>query len=79
MKRNMLRLLISVTIMLAAGLVAFAQTSSISGVVSDPQGAVVAGATITIKSNSTGAEFKVTTGSTGFYNVPAHLVLVCTL
>ncbi len=67
----MLRLLISVTIMLAAGLVAFAQTSSISGVVSDPQGAVVAGATVTIKSNSTGAEFKVTTGSTGFYNVPA--------
>src|SRR5687767_12681069 len=43
-------------------------TGSLSGVVADPTGAVVAGATVTIKHNETGDERSVTTNSSGLYN-----------
>ncbi|MBK7600742.1 MAG: carboxypeptidase regulatory-like domain-containing protein [Acidobacteria bacterium] len=61
----MLRLLISVTIMLAAGLVAFAQTLVYLRSLYRTAGCSGRRATITIKSNSTGAEFKVVTSGSG--------------
>jgi hypothetical protein len=49
----------------------FAQTETgqISGKVTDPTGAVVAGASVTIKSPSTGLTRSVTTSGEGLYNV----------
>lgn len=46
-----------------------AETGQISGRVLDPNGAVVAGATVTVKSVGTGAERTTTTTDEGFYTV----------
>jgi Carboxypeptidase regulatory-like domain len=52
--------------------IAFGQvTSSISGAVTDPNGAVVAGATVTVKNVASGSEFKTVTSNQGTYNVPS--------
>lgn len=50
---------------------AFAQTptGSIEGVVTDPQGNVVAGATVTATDSATGRVLTVTTGADGTYSV----------
>jgi hypothetical protein len=49
---------------------AFGQvTSSLSGAVTDPTGAVVAGATVTVKSAASGSEFKTITSNQGTYNI----------
>ena len=50
---------------------AFAQTEtgSIIGTVTDPQGAVVAGAKVTVTNNGTGAERSTMTNSNGLYSV----------
>jgi hypothetical protein len=45
-------------------------TGGISGTVTDPSGAVVPNATLTLKSNATGESQTTTTGSTGLYNFP---------
>jgi hypothetical protein len=45
-------------------------TGGISGTVTDPSGAVVPDASLTLKSNSTGETQTTTTGSTGLYNFP---------
>ncbi len=51
---------------------AFAQSdnASISGIVKDPSGAVVTGATVTVTNESIGFERKTTTNESGFYTVP---------
>ncbi len=50
----------------------FSQTTgSLSGTVTDPQGAVVAGATVTAKNSATGAEATGTTNDNGVFNFPA--------
>ncbi len=46
-------------------------TSSLSGTVMDPNGAVVSGAIIMVKSVATGAEFKATSSGSGAYTVPS--------
>jgi hypothetical protein len=46
-------------------------TAPIAGAVTDPTGAVVAGATVTIKNEATGAEFQAATASNGTFTVPA--------
>lgn len=46
-------------------------TGSISGAVTDPTGAVVAGASVVVKNNATGAEDTLTTSDNGTFNVPA--------
>src|SRR5215813_13074501 len=52
--------------------IAFGQvTSSLSGAVTDPNGAVVAGATVTVKNAASGSEFKTVTSNQGTYNVPS--------
>jgi len=51
---------------------AFGQvTSSLSGAVTDPTGAVVAGATVIVKNAASGSEFKTVTSNQGTYNVPS--------
>ena len=45
-------------------------TGGISGTVTDPSGAVVPTATVTLKSNSTGETQQTATSSTGLYNFP---------
>src|SRR5262245_28711224 len=55
-----------------ASAMAFGQvTSSLSGTVTDPDGAVVSGATVVVKNDDTGAEFRATTSSNGTYTVPS--------
>lgn len=46
-------------------------SGSISGVVTDPQGAVVAGAQVTIKNQGTGATQTVLSSSSGLYSAPS--------
>lgn len=46
-------------------------TSSITGVVVDVSGGVIPGATITVKSERTGAEFSAVSNSQGAFTVPA--------
>jgi hypothetical protein len=46
-------------------------TGSVAGTISDPTGAVVTGANITVKNNATTQEFTATTADNGTFNVPA--------
>lgn len=53
-------------------------TGSISGTVLDPKGAVVAGATVVVKSNATNQEYTTQTSGDGTFNVPALVAGVYT-
>jgi len=53
-----------------ASLLAQSDLSSISGTISDPSGAVVSGAAVTLTSESTSAEHKTTTNRSGYYTIP---------
>jgi hypothetical protein len=46
-------------------------TGSLSGTVTDPKGAVVAGATVVVKNNATGAQFTTQTNNEGAFRVPS--------
>ena len=48
-----------------------ATTSSLSGSVTDPTGAVVASAVVTVRNNATGQELKAPVSSSGTYTIPA--------
>jgi hypothetical protein len=48
-----------------------AAAGSLAGTVADQQGAVVAGATVTVRSEATGREFTATTADNGTFNVPS--------
>jgi hypothetical protein len=66
-----LRFILGITILaLLSSLVAFAQTGSIQGTVTDKTGAVIDGASVTVTSLDTKATRVVTTGGTGGYTVP---------
>src|SRR6185437_9582744 len=68
MKRNGLRAALGLTLALAAFSNAFAQFSgSISGTVTDPAGAVIPGATVTLTDTGTGVGKTATTDASGFY------------
>src|SRR5438034_11648487 len=74
MKQSVLRLLALISLIVATSVVSFAQGSaagSISGVVKDPNGAVVVGATVNVKNPGTGQEFTATTSDNGTFSVPA--------
>ena len=62
--------LVTLALLLAASL-GFAQSdnSSISGVVKDPSGAVIANAKVTVKNEGTSFERQSTTNASGFYTV----------
>lgn len=59
-------------VMMLAGVLAWAQSdnASISGIVRDPSGAVVANAKVIVKNEATGFERVATTNESGLYNVP---------
>jgi hypothetical protein len=74
MNRISLKLLATLVVMAASSLMAFSQgitTTSLSGAVVDPTGAVISGATIIIKEETTGTEFRSVSASNGTYSVPA--------
>jgi len=61
-------------ILLMSALVLSAQvssTSTLSGTVTDPTGATVPGASVTVQNTETGVVFKATTGSAGTFSVPS--------
>ena len=65
-------LCVSTLVILLTALPAMAQTNkaTITGTVSDPNGAVVSGASVTVTNVNTGIDRKVTTGDDGTYVVP---------
>ncbi|HEU0175810.1 MAG TPA: TonB-dependent receptor [Blastocatellia bacterium] len=70
MKRRAISALALISFVALTSVIAFGQvTSSLSGAVTDPNGAVVAGATVTVKSAASGNEFKTVTSNQGTYNV----------
>ncbi|MBL8189326.1 MAG: carboxypeptidase regulatory-like domain-containing protein, partial [Acidobacteria bacterium] len=73
MKSNLLRFMTAMFIVLAVSIAAQAQgtTSIIAGSVQDQNGAVISGASVTVKNNGTGAEFKVNSSGSGAYSVPS--------
>src|SRR5262249_3013786 len=74
MKRCLIRLLAMTSFLALNSFVAFGQsgtTAPLSGSVLDPTGAVISGASVVVKNNATGAEFRATTASNGTYTVPS--------
>src|SRR6185295_6217147 len=67
------KLAVAVFALVVAAAPVFAQTatSSITGVVIDDAGGVVPGANVSVKSESTGAESRTVTSTTGAFTVPA--------
>jgi len=73
MRQLRYRLVCSIVALAALSLVSFGQgsTAPLSGVVTDPNGEVVAGATVIIQNNATTAAFKAVTAGNGAFTVPA--------
>lgn len=61
---------LSICLLATTQLIAQKYTGTITGVVTDPQGAVVSGAQVTITNQGTGNARSVTTGGSGVYSVP---------
>lgn len=66
-------LLLVVNSLFAAPLVAQSPNGSISGIVHDPSGAVIAGAEILVANDATGVQSSTTTNNEGIYVVPSLL------
>src|SRR5262245_59840274 len=72
MKRIVFKTFALIAFAMLTSVIAFGQvTSSLSGAVTDPNGAVVAGATVTVKNAASGSEFKTVTSNQGTFNVPS--------
>jgi hypothetical protein len=72
MKYKVISALALIIFVALTGLTALGQvTSSLSGTVTDPNGAVMAGATVTVKNAASGSEFKTVTSNAGTYTVPS--------
>lgn len=71
--KSLIRLLAFSLLALTSSVLVFGQatTSSLSGTVADPSGAMVAGASVKVKNAATGVEAETTTSSNGSYTVPA--------
>ncbi len=71
MIKNLLMRSLTLTLMIACCVVVgFAQNASISGLVTDPQGGAIPGATVTVTNKATNASRTVTSSSDGSYQVP---------
>jgi Carboxypeptidase regulatory-like domain len=74
MRRSLLSLIAAILFSSAISSHIYGQggsTSSLTGSVADPTGAVIPGAQITIKNKATGAEFRAVTASNGTFAIPA--------
>lgn len=72
MKRRIPDSVIAIAFALLMSLTAFAQVSApLSGTVTDPDGAVISGASVTVQNPATGAEFKATSSGSGTYTIPS--------
>src|SRR5260370_17905818 len=60
-----------VTVVLVSAKLSLAQTSTISGTVYDPSGAVVGGADVSAANDATGVVFKQVTNEVGLYSFPS--------
>ena len=67
--------LVALACLATSSTAAFAQgggaTSSLSGIVADPSGGIIPGATVTVKNAATSTEFTATTNDQGSFTVPA--------
>ena len=73
MKNYLPKFLFVLAILALCGLPVFGQVTtagSIVGAVTDPTGAVVANATVTVKNKATGKESTTTTTDNGNFNIP---------
>jgi hypothetical protein len=68
-----LKIIVALALLATSSLLVYGQTSTapLSGLVTDPTGAVVAGASVTVRNNATTAEFRAATASNGTFTVPA--------
>ncbi len=64
-------LVVIALVLLFLGSVAYAQNAEITGVISDPQGASVPDAAISVRNENTGIDRNTVTTNTGNYNVPS--------
>jgi hypothetical protein len=73
MRRRLLNLIAAIALAAVSTVFVYAQTStsSLNGAVTDQNGEAVAGATVLVKNNSTGTEFKATTSSNGTFSIPS--------
>src|SRR5580698_4714459 len=69
LRQLLLGLLICLATVSPAGLLAQSDNSSIAGTITDPSGAVVANASITVTSELTAAEHKTVSNRSGFYTI----------
>lgn len=66
-QNSVLRIMLAAFVLMTSATAAFAQNTSISGLVTDPQGNAVAGATVTITNTATKAVRETTSNSDGTY------------
>ncbi|HEX5875474.1 MAG TPA: TonB-dependent receptor [Pyrinomonadaceae bacterium] len=71
MKRSVIAIALLLLLSAPAIMAQSGSTGSIAGTISDPTGAVVSGAAITIKNTATNQEFTTTSADNGTFNVPA--------
>ncbi len=74
MKHCLLRLSLALLLVVAGSAAAFGQISAnapLAGVVNDPSGAVVPGATVVVKNNGNGATYNTVTADNGTFVVPS--------
>jgi hypothetical protein len=72
MKYRLVSAIALISFVALTSVIAFGQvTSSISGTVTDPNGAAVVGATVTVKNSASGTELKTITSNQGGYSVPS--------
>ena len=57
-----------ILVVLAVSMVSLAQTGSIAGTVTDPSGAVVPGADVTVRNTATNQSHSTTSGASGSYS-----------
>jgi len=72
-RQSFTRLIALFALVVAASALCFGQVSAtapISGSVTDPNGAVIAGATVSVKNPTTGVEFTATTTDNGTFSIP---------
>ena len=70
MNKRMVRVLLAFVLIVASGLPALAQTSTLSGVVTDAAGGVIPGAAVVIKHNATGVTTEGVSNAEGVFSFP---------